>query len=137
MQESQIASLQTIVDEGFKEKDGPFVRGLETAMRCSAASILFWLFHWKPCASHTSSMRNYTYLTDTQPKNLDILFKSLKDIVSKQEDSGVKQQACAVSEKFKRIFTLVWNCHKYWLKLFLLVVAINNTKSSVFLPLCR
>ena len=32
MQESQIGDLQKIVKEGFREKDGPFVRGLEKAM---------------------------------------------------------------------------------------------------------
>ena len=32
MQESQIQSLQTVVDEGFAQRDGPFVRGLEDAM---------------------------------------------------------------------------------------------------------
>ena len=51
-----------------------------------------------------------------QPNNLDTLVASLGEIASKQPDTRIKDEAHAVAEKFKVIFTLFGNCHRIYNK---------------------
>lgn len=133
MQESQIGHLQKFVQERFCERDGPFVRGLETAMsifhvqRQAYYSGSFISNHvhqtLQVCIlQHTHTQFIYTrmcihkHISHSLTISTDTLVASLDEIAAKQPDIRIKDEAHAVAEKFKLIFTLFGNCHKLYNK---------------------
>lgn len=114
--------MQCVVDEGFAQKDSPFVKGWKMPWQstklmtvghlCATKSFVLYMYVVRSCRNNMLGTCTCNHLIFRFLSSFSLKKKTLKDLASKQTDINVKTEAEEIADKFVTVFTLFRNCHK-------------------------